>query len=224
MKISIIIPMLNEIYTLPHLLDHLLPFKHQGCEIIFVDGGSCDGSAALVELAGFKIIYAPSGRAHQMNMGAMQATGEVIIFLHADTRLPIDAIKSITFTTEHWQYQWGRFDVVIAGQSPLLKIIAFMMNWRSRWSGIATGDQAIFIRRSLFFCIGGFPEQPLMEDVELSCRLRDKFQPACLKAKVHTSGRRWETRGVWRTIFLMWKLRWNYWRGVSAEEIAAAYR
>jgi rSAM/selenodomain-associated transferase 2 len=224
MKISIIIPMLNEIDTLADLLDHLLMFKHHDCEIIFVDGGSCDGSAALVEIAGFSIIHSTAGRAHQMNIGAAKATGEVMVFLHADTRLPIDAIQVITHATKDWQHQWGRFDVVITGQSAMLKIVAFMMNCRSRWSSIATGDQAIFIKRSLFICIGGFPEQPLMEDIELCRRLRDNFQPACVREKVFTSGRRWEARGVWRTIFLMWKLRWHYWRGVSADEIAAAYR
>ena len=224
MKISIVIPMLNEIETLPDLLAHLLLFKHGGCEIIFVDGGSCDGSKALVECAGFTLLNSTAGRAHQMNVGATHATGDVILFLHADTRLPLTAIKTITQALQQWRYQWGRFDVVIAGQSRLLKIVAFMMNLRSRVTKIATGDQTIFIRRSLFSSIGGFSEQPLMEDIELCQRLKPNFFPACLHDRVITSGRRWETRGVWRTIFLMWALRWHYWRGMSAEKVAAAYR
>lgn len=224
MKISIIVTMLNEIELLPDLFAHLLPFQRQGCEILFVDGGSDDGSAALAEISGFTVLHSTPGRARQFNNGAAYANGEVMLFLHVDSRLPIDAIEAIIPAMKQWKYQWGRFDVTISGQSLLLKMVAFMMNWRSLITSIATGDQAIFIRRSLFIRIGGFPEQPLMEDIELCKKLKKDFPPACLHQRVSISGRRWEIRGMWYTIFLMWKLRWKYWRGVSAEEIAAAYK
>jgi hypothetical protein len=119
---------------------------------------------------------------------------------------------------------WGRFDVRINGRSPLLHVVAWLMNQRSRWTGIATGDQALFVQRALFQRIGGFPDQPLMEDIEISRRLRKLARPFCLRQRVVTSGRRWDTRGVWRTIFLMWRLRWLYWRGVPPQVLAEAYR
>jgi rSAM/selenodomain-associated transferase 2 len=224
MKISIVVPLLNEAKTLPALLEHLLNFKRRGCEILLVDGGSEDGSVALALLAEFSVIHCTPGRARQMNQGAALATGDMLIFLHADTRLPPNAYELIAQAMALGKYHWGRFDVVIEGQSPLLKLVALMMNLRSSLSSIATGDQAIFIRRSTFFHIGGFPEQPLMEDIELCKRLKQDFPPVRITTRVITSGRRWDERGVWRTIFLMWKLRWDYWRGVPVEKIAAAYR
>jgi rSAM/selenodomain-associated transferase 2 len=224
MKISIIVPMLNEAKILPNLLEHLLTFKRQGCEIILVDGGSTDGSLAMAHVIGFNVVHSNSGRAHQMNKGAALAAENLLLFLHADTRLPANAIELIENATLDGQYEWGRFDVVIEGESALLKLVAWMMNWRSALTSIATGDQAIFIRRSTFLRIGGFPEQPLMEDIEFSKRLKRQFKPARVTVPVITSGRRWDERGAWKTIFLMWRLRWNYWRGVPAEKIAAAYR
>ena len=158
-----------------------------------------------------------------MNAGGAQARGEVLRFMHADTRLPADAMGSIAAALAGGA-DWGRFDVDIAGRSPMLPVIAALMNLRSRWSGIATGDQAIFVRRTLFESIGGFPDQPLMEDIELSSRLRRKHRPACLRARVVTSGRRWEQHGVWRTILLMWSLRLRYWLGTPADTLARAYR
>lgn len=223
-KVSIIVPMLNEAITLPELLEHLLMFKRRGCEIILVDGGSSDGSIAIAQAIGFPVICSDAGRARQMNKGAAHTTGNLLLFLHADTRLPTNAIELIEGLTRDGQYQWGRFDVAIKGKSPLLKMIAWMINWRSALSGVATGDQAIFILRSTFFRIGGFPEQPLMEDIELCRRLKKHLRPARVSARVVTSGRRWDERGVWSTVFLMWRLRWHYWRGVPAEKIAAAYR
>ncbi len=223
-KVSIIVPLLNEAKILPELLEHLLPFKRKGSEIILVDGGSCDGSIAIAQAIGFPVIESEAGRARQMNKGAEFSTGDLLLFLHADTRLPANAVELITNLTDHWKYEWGRFDVSIKGKSPLLKLVAWMMNWRSALSGIATGDQAIFIRRSTFLSVGGFPEQPLMEDIELCKRLKRTMAPARIVARVVTSGRRWDERGVCKTIFLMWRLRWRYWRGVSADKIAEAYR
>ncbi len=222
MKLSIVIPILNEQMLLPDLLSHLQPFIENGCNVIFVDGGSQDDSVEFLELSHFKVLHSAEGRARQMNLGAAHASGDVVIFLHADTRLPVDALLAIDACLHQGRYDWGRFDVTIAGRSNMLKMVAFMMNLRSRLTGIATGDQAIFIRRSLFYRVGGFPDQPLMEDIEL-CRRLKPLSPACLRQRVVTSGRRWETQGVWRTIFLMWRLRWNYWRGVAIEKIAAKY-
>ena len=147
----------------------------------------------------------------------------MLLFLHADTRLPPDADAQIQAALARGA-NWGRFDVRIAGHSCCLSMVAWLMNRRSRLTGIATGDQAIFVRRAEFEAVGGFADQPLMEDIELSKRLRARSRPACLTIRVTTSGRRWDQRGVWRTIFLMWRLRWQYWRGVPAEQLAEQYR
>ena len=158
-----------------------------------------------------------------MNTGALQATGDVLLFLHADTLLPPDADRLICQALAAGK-AWGRFDVRIDGRPRLLRVIAWLMNVRSRWTGIATGDQAIFMTRAAFDAVGGFPVQPLMEDIEMSRRLLRLSRPACLRAHVLTSGRRWESGGVWWTILLMWRLRFAYWRGVAPERLAALYR
>lgn len=223
--ISIILPILNESETLKRVLPRLERLSRQNCELIFVDGGSWDDSLAQLEAAGFSVVCSEAGRARQMNMGASQATADRLVFLHVDTRLPDLAPALIcNALSEDHDGQWGRFDVSIEGQHPMLKCVSWMMNQRSRLTGIATGDQALFIRRELFNRVGGFPQQPLMEDVEISRRLKQYVRPVCLKARVHTSGRRWQQRGVWRTIGLMWRLRFAYWRGVPAEQLARLYR
>lgn len=224
MKLSIIVPILNESPQLPELFAHLLPLQRAGCEIIFSDGGSSDGSDMLVRVAGYSVANTECGRARQMNAGAAQATSEVLLFLHADTRLPESAMHHIATALADGNFGWGRFDVCISGRAFMLRVIGRMMNWRSRLSGIATGDQAMFVRRDVFERLQGFPDQPLMEDIELSKRLKAVSPPACLKQCVTTSGRRWETRGVWRTILLMWRLRWQYWLGADAAELARLYR
>ena len=221
--LSIVIPTWNEARTIAEALDALAPLREAGAEVLVVDGGSQDATLALCAGRADRTLQAPCGRARQMNAGAAQARGEVLLFLHADTRLPADAMGSIAAVLAGGA-DWGRFDVDIAGRSPMLPVIAALMNLRSRWSGIATGDQAIFVTREAFDRVGGFPAQPLMEDVEISRRLKRLGRPACLSAKVCTSGRRWEQRGVWRTILLMWQLRWRYWRGESAARLAEAYR
>ena len=224
MALSIIVPMLNEAAALPGLLAQLARWRTRGCEVVVVDGGSTDGSAAMARAAGFTVVDAERGRARQMNAGAALARGEVLVFLHADTQLPADADAAVRGALADERCDWGRFDVRIAGRSPMLRVVAGLMNLRSRLTGIATGDQAMFVRREAFDAVGGFPLQPLMEDIELSQRLLWRSRPACLRARVTTSGRRWEQRGVWRTIVLMWRLRWAYWRGVPAEVLAEAYR
>lgn len=223
-SLSIIVPMLNEAGALGELLADLLPYQRRGCQVILVDGGSQDGSPHMARCAGFTVCDAPRGRARQMNAGAAAATGEVLLFLHADTRLPADADALIAQAMQACGRPWGRFDVRISGRPLMLKVVARMINLRSRLSGIATGDQAIFVCAQHFAQVGGFPDQPLMEDIELSRRLKRLSRPACLRARVLTSGRRWESRGVWRTIVLMWWLRLAYWLGVAPDQLAKAYR
>ncbi|MBW7833001.1 MAG: TIGR04283 family arsenosugar biosynthesis glycosyltransferase [Simplicispira suum] len=223
MKLSVIVPVLNEAAGVPALCQHLMHSARQGAEVILVDGGSEDRTAELVERLGFRLVRSARGRALQMNAGAAAASGDVLLFLHADTRLPPGALACLQSRITQAQ-DWGRFDVRIEGRLAMLKLVAWLMNWRSRLTGIATGDQAMFMTRAAFDAVGGFPLQPLMEDIEMSSRLRRLARPLCLSDKVVTSGRRWEQRGLWRTIFLMWRLRWAYWRGVPASQLAKAYR
>lgn len=222
MSLSIIVPIFNEEDNLPSFLSHLAAFKGHVHEILFVDGGSDDDSVNLITRAGFMVLRSERGRAAQMNCGARAAQGSIYVFLHADTYLPENAIIDITNALQ--KKYWGRFNVCISGNSRLLHVVAFMMNLRSWYTGIATGDQTIFVRRDIFFSHGSYPLQPLMEDIALSVKLRAHSRPVCLKACVQTSGRRWESQGVWPTIILMWQLRWMYWRGVPVKEIASYYQ
>ncbi|MDR5897723.1 TIGR04283 family arsenosugar biosynthesis glycosyltransferase [Halomonas vilamensis] len=220
--LSIIIPVLNEAEALPAILAALQPLRAQGAEVIVVDGGSHDDTPTLAEPLADHVLTSAPGRARQMNAGATRARAEALLFLHADTRLPPDALGLITQALV--RRSWGRFDIHLDGKSRWLVLISAMINLRSRLSGIATGDQALFMRRDAFDAVGGLPEQPLMEDIEITKRLKRLARPACLRAKVVSSGRRWDQRGAWRTILLMWRLRYRYWRGVNTEELAKAYR
>jgi len=222
--LSIIVPVLNEALALPALFERLLLLSRHGCEVLFVDGGSADESAAMIKCAGFDVVNSLPGRARQMNAGAARSSGQVLLFLHADTELPTGAVDCVNQALGSGLHRWGRFDVSISGHHWMLRVVGHMMNLRSRWTGIATGDQAMFVSRAAFDAVGGFPDQPLMEDIELSKRLRSVSRPACIRRCVTTSGRRWESRGVWHTILLMWRLRWNYWRGVPVDLLARAYR
>ena len=221
--LSIVMPVLNEAAGIVATLAALAPLRARGVEVIVVDGGSSDDTLALATPWADSLLVFPGGRARQMNAGAARSAGEVLLFLHADTQLPPGA-DNLVLEALRGNAAWGRFDVRIDGAPWMLAVVATLMNLRSRWSGIATGDQAIFMRRGLFESVAGFPDQPLMEDVEISRRLRAVSRPVCLREKVRTSGRRWESRGVWSTIFLMWRLRWRYWRGESASALAEAYR
>lgn len=223
-SLAIIVPVLNEIKTLPTLLAQLAVLRRQKTEVVIVDGGSQDGTANAARAQGFRVIDSGPGRARQMNAGARATQAEGLLFLHADTRLPDNALALISQALKSSPLAWGRFDVRIEGVSRLLPVIAWFMNRRSRLTGIATGDQGLFLNRELFIRTGGFPEQPLMEDIELSKQLKRVTRPICLRARVTTSGRRWDERGSWRTILLMWQLRWAYWRGVPAEQLAARYQ
>ncbi len=215
--------MINEREALPALLDHLRHWQQRGAEVLLVDGGSDDGSDRLAQAMGFEVIHSERGRANQMNSGAAAARGEVLLFLHADTRLPEEADRLLLAAIDNGR-DWGRFDVRIIGNSIMLPLVARLMNLRSRLSAIATGDQGIFIRRETFQQLGGFPQQRLMEDIELSARLKKISHPACLKQKVATSGRRWDQNGALKTILLMWRLRWAYWRGSHPDRLAELYR
>lgn len=223
MTLSILIPMLNEAAALPGVLAALQPLRARGVEVVCADGGSQDDSPARARSQADQVIAAPRGRARQMNAAAAVARGDWLLFLHADTRLPDDADRLIAAAAARGA-RWGRFDVRIAGRSAWLPWVARGMNLRSRLTGIATGDQGIFIERRLFEQLGGYADQPLMEDIELCRRLRELTPPACLPERVTTSGRRWDERGALRTIGLMWALRWRYWRGESPDSLARAYR
>jgi rSAM/selenodomain-associated transferase 2 len=216
-------PVLNEASAIEATLLSLAPVRQRGACVVVVDGGSQDDTRALARLHADAVIQAPRGRAAQMNAGAALGWGQALLFLHADTVLPERADAHLLQALARG-HVWGRFDVRIAGRPRMLALVAAMMNLRSRWTGIATGDQAMFMRREAYAQVGGFAPQPLMEDIEMSRRLRALGAPACLRERVTTSGRRWEQRGVWRTIVLMWRLRWRYWRGESAHTLAQDYR
>lgn len=224
MQISIIIPVLNEETHIAQTLRALQPLRAQGHELIVVDGGSQDDSAKLAKPFADQVIIGQRGRSRQMNAGAHVAKGEILLFLHADTLLPMDGVIRIIENFKKGKKSWGRFDVRLSGKHFLLRFVAFLMNWRSRLTGIATGDQVIFVSRELFESIGGFPEIDLMEDITLSKILKRYGRPLCLRQKVITSSRRWEKNGVVRTILQMWYLRLAYFFGANANRLALKYR
>ena len=222
-RISIIIPALNEGNDITSTLERLAPWRADGHEVIVVDGGSGDETIALARPLSDQVISCEPGRARQMNCGAALAQGDILLFLHADTQLPENGLLLILSALAAGEI-WGRFDVRLSGQHPLFRVIEKMINWRSSFSGISTGDQAIFVLREQFEGIGGFPEQPLMEDIELSRRLKKIAPPFCIRTPLTTSSRRWEQRGIFATILLMWRLRFLYWLGVDASKLAKMYR
>ena len=222
--LSLIIPTLNEEKTIAETLVSLQAARAAGVQIIVVDGGSKDETQAVAEPLVDLLTVAPSGRASQMNHGASLATGDGLLFLHADTTLPIGFIQKI----EEWQCSakdWGFFRVKLSGSAWQFRVIEWFMNRRSGFTRVATGDQALFIRRVVFQSAGGFAEIPLMEDVELSSRMRKyKGAPHIITTPVTTDSRRWETRGIWRTVWLMWRLRFAYWLGADPKDLASRYR
>jgi rSAM/selenodomain-associated transferase 2 len=216
--------MLNEAEAIGGTLAALQPLRARGCEVIVADGGSADETVSLARPLADAVVLSEPGRARQQNAGAAAANGDVLLFLHADTRLPMHADLLIADGLRSTGRVWGRFDVRLTGRHPMLRVIERMMGLRSRLSGIATGDQAIFARRDWFHAAGGFPEVPLMEDVALSKALKRLGPPLCLRETVTTSSRRWERRGVWRTMVLMWRLRLDYWLGADPARLADRYR
>ena len=223
--LSIVVPVLNEATQVAERLAALAPLRARGAEVIVVDGGSHDGTAALACAGADQVVQAPRGRAHQMNAGAQASHGQWLLFLHADTVLPpqADALIASALTQGTPPAAWGRFDVHINGTLRGLRMVAACMNARSRLTGVATGDQGLFMARTAFDAVGGFPPIALMEDVAISQRLLALGRPVCLREKVHTSGRRWEQHGLWRTIVLMWRLRLAYFFGADPEQLARRY-
>ncbi|MCC5858912.1 MAG: TIGR04283 family arsenosugar biosynthesis glycosyltransferase [Ectothiorhodospiraceae bacterium] len=221
--ISVIIPALNEADSIVTTLKRLQGPRMRGHEVLLVDGGSQDDTIARARPFVDRILRGERGRAAQMNLGASVARGDVLWFVHADTLVPEDADGAIQRALDAGA-DWGWFRVRIAGRSPLLPVIAWFMNRRSCLTRIATGDQGLFLRRVAWDGVGGFPAVPLMEDVAITSRLRRRFPGGCLAAKVATSGRRWEQRGVLRTVFLMWRLRLAYFLGADPAVLARRYR
>ena len=222
--ISVVVPVLDEADTLAQSLRPLQSARGHGVEVIVVDGGSRDRTRCVASPLCDRLLDASRGRARQMNAGAAAARGRVLLFLHADTRLPSGWDDLVRHALGNRGREWGRFDVRLDGAHPMLRMVERAMNLRSRLSGIATGDQAIFITRAAFRETGGFPDIALMEDVALSRALRTRSRPACLRPAAVTSSRRWERNGIVRTIVLMWRLRLEYALGADPERLVRLYR
>lgn len=223
MKLSMIVPALNEAGHIGSTLADLAACRRPGDEVLVVDGGSSDATRELARPLCDRVIDSASGRARQMNAGATAASGELLWFVHADTRVAAAAAAALLDAVADGK-QWGRFDVRLSGPQPSLRMVERMMNLRSCLSGMATGDQGIFATRAAFDAAGGFPDIPLMEDLALSKQLRRYSRPACLKERLVTSSRRWERDGVWPTILLMWRLRAAYALGADPDRLARIYR
>jgi rSAM/selenodomain-associated transferase 2 len=222
-RVSIVIPALNEAGAISATLRALATARARGAEVIVVDGGSQDGTTEIAASAADHVIIAEPGRANQMNAGVRSASGEILLFMHADSIAPRDVDLLLVQAVGGAQLAWGRFDVHIESDVRMLRLVAALMNMRSRITGIATGDQGIFTTRPLFEALGGFPRQPLMEDIAFSRSAKRLAAPICLRDRMHTSGRRWERHGVFRTILLMWKLRLAYFLGTDPRDLALRY-
>lgn len=223
MKISIIIPVLNEAEHIADTLKSLDPYRRQGHEVIVIDGGSKDDTVPIAEQYADKVLRSDAGRALQMNSGIDEALGDVLLFLHADTRLPGDAAAMVIHAVEEGCF-WGHFNVRLSGRHFMFRIIERMMNMRSCITGVATGDQAIFVSLESIQIVGAYPQLPLMEDVVFSKRLRNLGWPACIRQQVVTSSRRWEEKGILRTMLLMWRLRLLFFLGMSVDKLARQYQ
>jgi rSAM/selenodomain-associated transferase 2 len=222
-KISIIIPVLNEQSALIEHLPVLQDYRHAGHEVIVVDGGSTDASVSIASALADQVLKSSPGRSVQMNAGAARAAGTILLFLHIDTLLPAHADRILTNHLSNSDRVWGRFDLKLTGSSSAFRVIEWMINLRSRYTGMATGDQAIFVLSSVFQQAGAYPEIPLMEDVALSRKLRKFSRPVCLRQRVITSSRRWEQHGIVRTTGLMWILRLGFFFGVSPTSLHRKY-
>ncbi len=222
LSISIIIPTFNEAGNISMTLDNISKFVEQGHECIVVDGGSSDATASICSAYQVTFLHSEKGRATQLNYGASHASNAVLVFLHADSLLPDCTVMEINKQLDN-KTSWGRFNVKFTGKHFILGVIAALMNIRSCLTGIATGDQAMFVFKDIFESVHGFPEIPLMEDIALSKALKQYSAPACIKQAVITSSRRWETNGYIKTILLMWKIRLLYFFGVPADKLAKMY-
>lgn len=221
--LSIVVPTLNEAEGIVSCLQPLQPLRRRGVEVILTDGGSRDDTVKAAAPLVDDVVCSPPGRALQMNAGARAASGGVLLFLHADSLLPCDADGLILRGLAATGRRWGRFDVRLSGNAGMLRVVEWTMNTRSRLTGIATGDQGMFVERALFDEVRGFPEMPLMEDIALSANLKRFSRPLCLAATLTTSSRRWEKHGIWRTIALMWRLRLAYFLGAAPSRLEEIY-
>ena len=227
MRLAVVVPVFNEDAVIESTLARLAPLRARGAEVIVVDGGSTDATATLAIPHANQVLQSAPGRAQQMNAGAKAAIdggADVLLFVHADCELPDSADELIDTALRTSGRVWGRFDVRIDGAAPMLRVVAAMMNWRSRLTGICTGDQAIFVTRPAFERLAGFPPIALLEDIEFSKRAKALSRPAAIGALVVTSGRRWQRHGVWRTIVLMWRFRLAYFFGADPQGLAQRYR
>ncbi len=222
MTLSIIMPVLDEAATIETALSALQPYRTRGVEVIVADGGSNDDTTARAAPLCDHVVTAPRGRSFQMNAGAAAALGDVLLFLHADTQLPENADRLVLSGLTRTGADWGRFDVRFDHGGPLA-LVAFAMNLRSRTTGIATGDQAMFMTRAAYEAAGGFPAIALMEDVAMSARLKQIGRSLCLRARVTTSGARWRKYGLLRTVLLMWRLRLAFYFGADPAKLARSY-
>lgn len=221
--LSVVIPVRNEAQALPRLLDDLAVLRALGAELIVVDGGSSDGTCELALGRVDRLLRTAPGRALQMNAGAAVAQGDYLWFVHADTRIGAEALHSLLKVLDE-RPLWGRFDVRLSGPGLALSVIGGMISLRSRLTGIASGDQGVFVARERFEALGGYAPIPLMEDLHLCRRLKALARPRCLRPALLTSSRRWEQHGIWRTVLLMWALRLAYYCGASPERLARHYR
>lgn len=221
--ISVVIPVRNEAQALPYLLDDLTALRVAGAELIVVDGGSSDGTCELALGRVDQLLRSVPGRALQMNAGAAAARGDYLWFVHADTRVSAESLRSLLDVLIE-RPVWGRFDVRLSGAGLALYVIGAMISLRSRLTAIASGDQGIFVSRECFEALGGYAPIPLMEDLQLCRRLKRQARPRCLRPPLSTSSRRWEQQGIVRTVLLMWRLRLAYYCGVSPERLASQYR
>ena len=227
MRLAVVVPVFNEGNAIESTLGRMQDLRKRGTRVIVVDGGSNDATAALAKPLADQVLQSPRGRAQQMNAGAKAAIergGDVLLFLHADSALPDAADRLIETALRTSGRVWGRFDVRIDAEEPMLKVVSTMMNWRSRLTGICTGDQAIFVTRQAFEQLAGFAPIALMEDIEFSKRAKSRSWPVAIRARVVTSGRRWQRHGIGRTIVLMWRFRLAYFFGADPQRLAQRYR
>lgn len=221
--LSIIVPVHNHARTIGPILQALRPFSDRNTEIVVVDGGSTDDTPMLARPLADQVIRSPQGLARQMNEGAKVANGFIFLFLHPDTTLPLDADTQVMYGRSRDTSVWGRFDIRIAGRHMLLPLVARYLNWRSRMSGLATSDQAIFVQRETFFRIGGFRHIPVMADIELCQRLKAISPPICVNSRVTVPGHRYDRDGIWKTLRAMTAMRWRYRMGAKPEDLAKRY-
>lgn len=221
--LSIIVPVHNHAHSIGTTLLALRPFRDRNAEVVVVDGGSTDGTPMLARPLADQVIRSPLGLARQMNEGAKVANGFIFLFLRPETALPLDADTQVMFGRSRDTSVWGYFDLRIRGRHMMLPLVARFLNWRSRSSGLATSDQAIFVQRETFYRIGGFKPMPVMADIELCERLRAISPPICVTSRVTVPGDHYDRDGILKTLHAMTAMRWRYRMGAKPEDLAKRY-